>query len=319
MDPTPQLKYLQWMVMQFENDVDVDETDMETTIRKFHSVQQRLPSDKRDINQYKSLETVKTVLSQLGDVSKTQQKQTAKAEGSQHIGIVEGYDVYFITSHAAAQLLGKGTKWCITTNSPKDWEKYTKSAKFFFAIRKQAKNNANDKLAFVCYKKRIDIFDSTDKLIDISKVNTKLYEFISNIENTFIDYVITSKNHEYQFKNGKLSFIKGKNGTKIWYRNGKRHREDGPAFEGADGTKKWYINDKLHREDGPAVITSDGSKEWRINGELHREDGPAREDADGTKWWLQGGKLHREDGPAFEDMDGTKEWYVNGERIKPPQ
>ena len=34
------------------------------------------------------------------------------------------------------------------------------------------------------------------------------------------------------------------NGTKYWYLNGKRHREDGPAIEWADGTKYWYLNDK---------------------------------------------------------------------------
>ena len=32
------------------------------------------------------------------------------------------------------------------------------------------------------------------------------------------------------------------NGDKVWYLNGKRHREDGPAFEGADGSKAWWLN-----------------------------------------------------------------------------
>jgi len=31
---------------------------------------------------------------------------------------------------------------------------------------------------------------------------------------------------------------------KIWYRNGKRHREDGPAVEHADGKKEWYRQGK---------------------------------------------------------------------------
>ena len=33
-------------------------------------------------------------------------------------------------------------------------------------------------------------------------------------------------------------------GTKTWWRDGKRHREDGPAYEGADGTKAWYRDGK---------------------------------------------------------------------------
>jgi len=32
------------------------------------------------------------------------------------------------------------------------------------------------------------------------------------------------------------------NGDKEWFRNGKLHREDGPAKEYADGYKFWYLN-----------------------------------------------------------------------------
>jgi hypothetical protein len=61
------------------------------------------------------------------------------------------------------------------------------------------------------------------------------------------------------------------NGDKIWYLNGKRHREDGPAIEYADGTKYWYLNDKLHREDGPAVEYADGDKSWYLNDNRYTE------------------------------------------------
>ena len=40
---------------------------------------------------------------------------------------------------------------------------------------------------------------------------------------------------------------------KYWYKNGKHHRDDGPAIEMACGIKYWYKNGKHHREDGPAV------------------------------------------------------------------
>jgi hypothetical protein len=36
-------------------------------------------------------------------------------------------------------------------------------------------------------------------------------------------------------------------GTKRWYKNGKLHREDGPAIEWYDGLRKeWYLNDKYY-------------------------------------------------------------------------
>jgi hypothetical protein len=33
-----------------------------------------------------------------------------------------------------------------------------------------------------------------------------------------------------------------KSGNKLWYLNGKLHREDGPAIEYTNGDKYWYIN-----------------------------------------------------------------------------
>ena len=58
----------------------------------------------------------------------------------------------------------------------------------------------------------------------------------------------------------------GKNGAKLWYVNGRHHREDGPAIEQPDGTKQWWINGKRHREDGPAIEDSCGTNQWYING-----------------------------------------------------
>ena len=36
--------------------------------------------------------------------------------------------------------------------------------------------------------------------------------------------------------------IISKDGTKQWFLNGKRHREDGPAIETTNGHKAWYLN-----------------------------------------------------------------------------
>ena len=62
------------------------------------------------------------------------------------------------------------------------------------------------------------------------------------------------------------------NGSKSWWLNGKRHREDGPAIEWADGTKFWYLNGKYHREDGPAMEFADGDKSWYLNGKRVTEE-----------------------------------------------
>ena len=55
-------------------------------------------------------------------------------------------------------------------------------------------------------------------------------------------------------------------GTIEYYKDNKRHREDGPAIEHIDGGKYWYKNGKQHREDGPAVESYSGVKYYYING-----------------------------------------------------
>ena len=61
-------------------------------------------------------------------------------------------------------------------------------------------------------------------------------------------------------------------GVKVWYLNGKLHREDGPAIEYWDGSKYWFLNGERHREDGPAIESSDGSNRWHLNGTEYTEE-----------------------------------------------
>ena len=165
-------------------------------------------------------------------------------------------------------------------------------------------------------------------------------------------FIMTSDKHgpKFWWLNRKNDIKEGSNlknvtRKKFYYnKNGRLHREDGPAFISADGDKYWYIHGRLHRENGPAIERDDGHKEWYLNGKkyteeefnikmnnkltvttdkhgskfwwlnnkLHRETGPAVEHANGHKSWYINGELHREDGPALEWPDGTKSWYING-------
>lgn len=86
-----------------------------------------------------------------------------------------------------------------------------------------------------------------------------------------------------------------KDGNKIWRRNGKKHRDDGPAVEYADGDKLWFQNGKIHRDDGPAAEYASGHKTWNQNGKLHRS----------------------KDMPAVEWSSGRSEWYKNGVHYSP--
>ena len=81
-----------------------------------------------------------------------------------------------------------------------------------------------------------------------------------------------------------------------------------------DGTQAWYKDGKLHCDDGPAWIDADGSRGWYNDGKLHRIDGPAWIDADGRQEWRKDGEFHCEDGPAWIGADGEQEWYLDGVR-----
>jgi len=86
------------------------------------------------------------------------------------------------------------------------------------------------------------------------------------------------------------------NGVKKWFKNGKLHRDDGPAMIDAYDVKKWYINGELHREDGPAVVFPDGSKYWFINDKLHRLDGPAIVlDSEYGEWWINDKEISKQE------------------------
>ena len=61
------------------------------------------------------------------------------------------------------------------------------------------------------------------------------------------------------------------NGDKQWYKDGKLHREDGPAVESHNGDKAWYKDGKRHREDGPACEYNDGSICYYIEGVYYNE------------------------------------------------
>jgi len=67
-------------------------------------------------------------------------------------------------------------------------------------------------------------------------------------------------------KDNQLYCLTDEDGTKSWYLNYQRHREDGPAIEWSNGDKSWYFNGKHHRLDGPAIEWDNIAKEWWYHG-----------------------------------------------------
>lgn len=80
---------------------------------------------------------------------------------------------------------------------------------------------------------------------------------------------------EFRNKQGLIHRIHGPsivslNRVTAWSKNGRHHREDGPALCG-DGHKYWHYEGKYHRKNGPAIVYSDGSEQYWVNGIKHTE------------------------------------------------
>jgi hypothetical protein len=67
------------------------------------------------------------------------------------------------------------------------------------------------------------------------------------------------------------------NGTKHWYRHGKKHREgDKPALETLHGYLEWWWHGLRHREeDKPAIQQRNGFQEWWRKGVLTKRHRPS--------------------------------------------
>jgi hypothetical protein len=88
---------------------------------------------------------------------------------------------------------------------------------------------------------------------------------------------ITKHDKTCTYLNGKLHSFNDnpsciKWNTITYHKNGKIHRDVGPAYiDNRFGDKYWYKNGKIHRENGPAVEWCDGTKKWYLNGKYYTE------------------------------------------------
>jgi hypothetical protein len=90
--------------------------------------------------------------------------------------------------------------------------------------------------------------------------------FIHNLKNSkeYNKMKTIKTNYGYYIPNNFTGIAEYPNGYKEWYKEGKLHRENGPAVIHPDGTKFWYKDGRLHRENGPAVELLNGTNYWYI-------------------------------------------------------
>lgn len=178
-DPSGSNKYLRWMAKQYVANKHKMRIEKRITdaVKQFHKSIPLLK--KKDINAYATLDELTTALALAPEATKTATKKLAKVEGAEVIYTDDDVNIYYIKSKAACQQYGRGTKWCITTDSdaPEEqhWESYTNSGiLFYYIIRKEPKLDRFDKVA-VAYStdagrtgdpEPYEIYDAVDKKIN---------------------------------------------------------------------------------------------------------------------------------------------------------
>lgn len=106
--------------------------------------------------------------------------------------------------------------------------------------------------------------------------------------------------------------INHSDGHQVWYRDGERHRTDGPA----DISRRWRTTAEKYRHIPPKRSGTESpagrfqwSHAWHVSAVLHRVNGPALRWQDGTDEWFEGGRRHRVGFPAVVGSDGLREWH----------
>ena len=189
-DPSGNNKYLMWMAKQLDYEArgmtDVGKQSavdvLTDLIQSFHKNVQRL--EKKDINQYKTLDELDDAIEKLGATSKEkrQKKKEVAKEGSR---IVYESDEYFVVrpeTEEASCYYGQNTQWCISaTESSNYFEDYTQRGKAFYMIRNNYKSDKdpNKRIALVYsdysgYDRPEEIFDATDDQISLSSLEEAL-------------------------------------------------------------------------------------------------------------------------------------------------
>ncbi len=206
-DPSGNNKYLMWMAKHLDYHTrgatdTAKETLVDTLtdlIQSFHKNIQRL--EKKDINQYKSLDDVETAIKSLGATvkQKREKKKEVAQEGSR---IVYESDKYFVVrpeTEEASCYYGRNTQWCISaTESQNYFGDYTRRGKAFYMVRDNyaSDKDENKKLALVYsgadYDTPEEVYDATDDSFPVPELEGILgeeyFNILDSIEGDLDDY-----------------------------------------------------------------------------------------------------------------------------------
>ena len=185
-DPSGNNAYLAWMAKQLNNMIK-GEPDMPlrqkeeylshtlNAVRAFHANKQRLKD--KDLNQYKTLPDLKKALDELGATSKEKRKAEREKALSEANIVFDNVDFFMVRplTKEASCVLGKHTKWCISSTKTRNYfNSYTSGEQdgsprgFVFVRMANLDNDDDNKKMAIVYNtdgEVEEIFDAPDKSV----------------------------------------------------------------------------------------------------------------------------------------------------------
>ena len=139
-----------------------------------------LSLEQKDIDRYGSLEELQQVLSSLSAAkTKTQQKREQKVAGAELVYEDENNKIYHITTWEAAKLYGKGTKWCISGDTPDSeaaFNSYKNRNTIYIAVKTQT---GAKRAVLVQGDGDTVVYDERDKVVNMtSDMPKSAFKFI---------------------------------------------------------------------------------------------------------------------------------------------
>ncbi len=181
-DPSRTQKYLHFIIKAYLAGANLDR--LRSRISEYDTLLIGNQLDRKDINSFKTFDQLDDYVEQHNNIkSGKEQKRDAKKQAEI---ILDNEDLFIVCpkSHAASQLFGAGSRWCITMAASAHWCRYYLEhlvTFYFIQVRSDAiKSRLEEdlwKLAVVVFRDgRIEVYDAADK--NVAGINIRLQKFI---------------------------------------------------------------------------------------------------------------------------------------------
>jgi hypothetical protein len=183
-DPTPNKKYVQWMIRAYLSSgirylEDLSRTNAALIL--FDKNKVRLPVEQRDINKIKSLPDLETLVEPFEDVKsgKEEKRELSANIKSQTKVIYNGSQGKILVplTQEASMFWGQGTKWCTAANKNNMFDEYNKDGHLYIILM-----NNGEKYQF--HLQSGQLMDVKDVKVDFKEFNKKYPWVFQNIKFT---------------------------------------------------------------------------------------------------------------------------------------